>query len=126
MCDGLFVQTKHKFLTWLLVHRKLLTADNQAARNWPCNLICVSVMCDGQPVSQKQEHMCLHCSIAMQVWWSECPTHARKGAPAASAHATGGRLRRRLHLWQSALIRGEDDSTDVRISASPVANAHPE
>jgi len=32
---------KHKFFAWLLVQCKILTADKLAARQWPCNQICV-------------------------------------------------------------------------------------
>ena len=55
---------KHKFFAWLLVQCKILTADKLAARQWPCNQICV--LCN-----QEQEtaaHLILHCSFALSVW----------------------------------------------------------
>ena len=55
---------KHKFFAWLLVQCEILTADKLAARQWPCNQICV--LCN-----QEQEtaaHLILHCSFALSVW----------------------------------------------------------
>ena len=52
------------FFAWLLVQCKILTADKLAARQWPCNQICV--LCN-----QEQEtaaHLILHCSFALSVW----------------------------------------------------------
>jgi hypothetical protein len=35
---------KDRFFAWLLVQRKILTADKLLARNWPCNPMCP--LCD--------------------------------------------------------------------------------
>jgi hypothetical protein len=63
---------KHRFFAWLLVQRKILTADKLLARNWPCDPICL--LCNQQPVTA--EHLCLHCIFAQEVWllvaqWSQ-------------------------------------------------------
>ena len=55
---------KHKFFTWLLVQEKLLTADKQQARNWPCNPVCS--LCSNHP--ETATHLCLHCPFAVEVW----------------------------------------------------------
>jgi hypothetical protein len=63
---------KHRFFTWLLVQRKILTADKLLARNWPCNSVCP--LCDQE--AETAEHLCLQCVFAQEVWllvaaWSE-------------------------------------------------------
>jgi len=55
---------KHKFFSWLLVQEKLLTADKLQARNWQCNPLCS--LCGCMP--ETEEHLCLHCPFAIQVW----------------------------------------------------------
>jgi hypothetical protein len=58
------VEGKHKFLTWLLVQEKLLTADKIQARNWQCNPSCA--LCNAE--QETAVHLCLHCSFVMQIW----------------------------------------------------------
>lgn len=58
------VEGKHRFFAWLMVQKKLLTADNMQSRNWPCNPICS--LCDQE--QETGEHLCLHCVFAQEVW----------------------------------------------------------
>jgi hypothetical protein len=36
---------KCRFFSWLVMHDRVLTADNMAAKNWPCNPICSLCYC---------------------------------------------------------------------------------
>jgi hypothetical protein len=63
---------KRRLFAWLLIQCKIMTADRLAARNIPCNLVCV--LCDQLPESAA--HLCLDCVYARQVWelvfvWTE-------------------------------------------------------
>jgi hypothetical protein len=58
------VEGKHRFFAWLMVQRKILTADKLLARNWPCDPICQ--LCDHE--LESAEHLCLQCVYAQQVW----------------------------------------------------------
>jgi hypothetical protein len=63
---------KHRFFAWLLVQRKILTADKLLARNWPCNPMCP--LCDQE--DETARHLCLQCVFAQEVWvlvaaWSD-------------------------------------------------------
>ncbi|CAO2206826.1 unnamed protein product [Urochloa humidicola] len=55
---------KHRFFAWLLIQRKLLTADNLMKRNWPCSPVCA--LCD--QTLEDADHLCLHCVYAQEVW----------------------------------------------------------
>jgi hypothetical protein len=70
------VESKHRFFAWLLVQRKILTADKLLARNWPCNPMCP--LCDQE--NETTDHLCLHCIFAQEVWvlvaeWSDGAVH---------------------------------------------------
>jgi hypothetical protein len=54
------VESKHRFFAWLLVQRKMLTADKLLARNWPCNPMCP--LCGLE--NETTDHLCLHCVFA--------------------------------------------------------------
>jgi hypothetical protein len=63
---------KHRFFAWLMIQRKLLTADKLLTRNWPCNSTCT--LCDQEP--ETGDHVLLHCGFAQEVWvlaahWTE-------------------------------------------------------
>jgi hypothetical protein len=52
------------FFAWLLVQRKILTADKLLARSWPCQPVCS--LCDQE--FESADHLCLQCVYAQEVW----------------------------------------------------------
>jgi hypothetical protein len=63
---------KHKFFGWLLLQRKILTADKLLIRNWPCNPVCI--FCDQE--LETAVHLCFTASTQggldpgfKLVWW---------------------------------------------------------
>jgi hypothetical protein len=36
---------KCKFFAWLMMHDRVLTADNMMKKNWPCDLDCSLCLC---------------------------------------------------------------------------------
>jgi hypothetical protein len=70
------VESKHRFFAWLLVQRKILTADKLLAKNCPCNPMCP--LCDQE--NETTDHLCLHCVFVQEVWvlvaeWSDDAVH---------------------------------------------------
>jgi hypothetical protein len=57
-------ENKCKVFTWILIHGKLLTADNLQKRGWPHQEHCV--LCNG-PL-ETGLHLCLCCPYAKAVW----------------------------------------------------------
>jgi hypothetical protein len=57
-------ENKCKVFTWILIHGKVLTADNLQRRGWPHQDHCA--LCNG-PL-ETGLHLCLHCPFAMAVW----------------------------------------------------------
>jgi hypothetical protein len=55
---------KHRFFAWLVVQRKILTADKLLARNWPCDPNCA--LCEQAP--ETVPHLILQCVFAREVW----------------------------------------------------------
>jgi hypothetical protein len=58
------VENKCKVFTWILIHGKVLIADNLRRRGWPHQ--DHSALCNG-PL-ETGLHLCLHCPFAMAVW----------------------------------------------------------
>jgi len=58
------VENKCKVFVWILIHGKLLTADNLVKRGWPHEEKCV--LCNG-PL-ETGLHLCLCCSFAKAIW----------------------------------------------------------
>jgi hypothetical protein len=58
------VEEKHHFFAWLLLHSKVLTADNMMIHNWPCNQTCG--LCD--QAFETARHISIQCVFAQQVW----------------------------------------------------------
>lgn len=52
------------FFGWLVMHNKVLTADNMAKRNWPCNLSCVLCYCQHETTA----HMLTKCNFTEATW----------------------------------------------------------
>ena len=72
-------ENKCKVFTWILIHGKLLTADNLQKRGWPHQEHCV--LCDG-PL-ETGLHLCLCCPYTKAVWrqilaWEHCDTALRQ------------------------------------------------
>ena len=57
-------ENKCKVFTWILIHEKLLTADNLQKRDWPHQDHCA--LCNG-PL-ETGLHLCLCCPFAKAVW----------------------------------------------------------
>jgi hypothetical protein len=53
-----------RFFAWTLMHRKILTANNLAKRNWPNDPICK--LCGTEP--ETPNHLCKDCHFTQQVW----------------------------------------------------------
>jgi hypothetical protein len=96
---------KHRFFMWLLVHEKILTADNLRIKGIQCDPICA--LCDQVP--ETAEHLCLHCVFAKEVWlhvqhWSQDLVTA----PRSGAHL--------LQWWNDAATSKPKDLRPRRIS----------
>lgn len=57
-------EQKGKTFAWILLQRKILTANNLARRNWPHDPICK--LCNGTP--ETPTHLCKNCPYTAQVW----------------------------------------------------------
>lgn len=94
LCLGAKTESKHHFFAWLLVQKKILTADKFLARNWSCNLTCS--LCDQE--AETAEHLCLQYVFAHEVWvlvavW--CHDHDAVRVP--------DRLQTMEHWWNTGL-----------------------
>ena len=58
-----YAEPKCKFFAWLVVHRKIRTAENLALRGWPHDPICK--LCRIQP--ETVQHLCHECSFTRAV-----------------------------------------------------------
>jgi hypothetical protein len=57
-------EPKCGFFAWMLLHKKILTANNLIKRNWPNDLICK--LCGTDP--EMPTHLCKDCVLTKQVW----------------------------------------------------------
>jgi len=57
-------EPKCRFFAWTLLHKKILTANNLAKRNWPNDPICK--LCGIDP--ETPTHLCKDCIFTKQVW----------------------------------------------------------
>ena len=57
-------EPKCKFFAWILLHRKILTANNLAKRGWSHDPLCK--LCNTTPETPK--HLCKDCSYTCAVW----------------------------------------------------------
>ena len=60
-----FAEGKVKFFAWVLLQRKILTADLLSARHWQGPATCP--LCDQEP--ETACHLCLQCYFAREVWF---------------------------------------------------------
>lgn len=57
-------EPKCKFFAWLLLHQKILTANNLAKRGWPNDPICK--LCQAE--NETPQHLGKDCSFTKEVW----------------------------------------------------------
>lgn len=57
-------ETKCRFFAWLVLHNIMLTADNMAKRNWPCNMICS--LCHSQ--QETTANITTECDYTKETW----------------------------------------------------------
>ncbi|KAF8678989.1 hypothetical protein HU200_046153 [Digitaria exilis] len=65
---GAMAEGKHRIFSWLLVQRKILTADLLLQRIWPCNPVCP--LCDQE--QESATHSALRCVFTKEVWSRVC------------------------------------------------------
>ena len=58
------VEPKCRFFAWLVLHGKVLTADNLAIRGWPHDPTCQ--LCFGAP--ETANHLCKECPYTIAIW----------------------------------------------------------
>lgn len=54
-------QSKQRFLGWLVLHQRTLTAENLLIRHWPCQWICH--LC-----SSAFHHLFRDCAVTRRIW----------------------------------------------------------
>jgi hypothetical protein len=57
-------EPKCKFYAWLVMHERVLTADNLLKRNWPCNEYCSLYYC----LHETTEHLLIQYNYIEVVW----------------------------------------------------------
>jgi hypothetical protein len=57
------VEPKCRIFAWILLHHKILTANNLAKRGWPHDPICQ--LCNSAP--ETPTHLCLNCPFSRNV-----------------------------------------------------------
>lgn len=57
-------EPKCRFFAWLVLHNRVLTADNMAKRNWPCNTTCS--LCQSQ--QETTAHITTECDFTKETW----------------------------------------------------------
>ena len=58
------VLPKQKFLGWLILHHKVLTAENMLIRHWECDWICP--LCRGE--FEDTDHLFRQCDFLKETW----------------------------------------------------------
>jgi hypothetical protein len=59
-----FVEPKVKFVLWLVLHDKILTADNMLKKHSPCNQTCSLCFC----MEETTAHLLTHCNFSEAAW----------------------------------------------------------
>lgn len=57
-------EPKCRFFGWLVLHNKVLTADNMIKRNWPCNQTCTLCYCQ----QETAPHILMKCYYTEATW----------------------------------------------------------
>jgi hypothetical protein len=53
-----------KFFAWLVLHDRVLTAENMAKKKWPCNLFCTLCLC----INETTSHLLTQCNYTEATW----------------------------------------------------------
>jgi hypothetical protein len=59
-----FQNTNAIFFAWLMLHNRVLTADNMLRQNWPCDQLCSFCLCS---METTQDILC-ECNFVEAVW----------------------------------------------------------
>jgi hypothetical protein len=59
-----FAEPKCKFFAWLVMHDKVLTADNMLKRNWECNYNCSLCLY----LHETTQHLLTQCNFIEAAW----------------------------------------------------------
>jgi hypothetical protein len=57
-------EPKCRLFGWLVMHDRVLTTDNMARRNWPCNLVCPLCYC----LPETTPHLLSQCNFVEASW----------------------------------------------------------
>jgi hypothetical protein len=57
-------EPKCRFFGWLVLHDRVLTANNMIKRNWPCNYNCFLCLC----MHESTEHILTQCNYTEAAW----------------------------------------------------------
>lgn len=128
-------EPKHRFFGWLILHQRILTAENLLLRHWPCDWIC-SLCTDA---FEDANHLAKECSFTNTVWSQVCSWLDIMQTPnqlqdanilewwTSIIHSTYGRRRRKLigalliTWWQVWLERNRRIFHQKQLSATQVA-----
>jgi hypothetical protein len=59
-----YSEPKYKFFSWLLLHDRVLSADNMVKINWPCNPLCPLCYC----LPEATSHLLTQCNFVEATW----------------------------------------------------------
>jgi hypothetical protein len=57
-------EPRSKFFSWLVMHNKVLTADNMLKKSWPCNPKCALCFC----MEETTSHLLTECNFTEATW----------------------------------------------------------
>jgi hypothetical protein len=91
-------EPKCKFFVWLVLHNKILTADNMAKKNWNCNPTCALCYC----MLETADHLMTKCNYSEALWQTLAPKHSLPSYNCLSP--LGGPVDWVLHLCSSGVV----------------------
>jgi hypothetical protein len=104
------IEPKCKFFAWLVLHGKILTADNTLKRNWACNHSCSLCLC----MNETSDHLILGCNFSEAVWnvvaarfqlpgYHDLPIRQGPGACVTAIISTGSKKEKQQKLGANFL-----------------------
>jgi hypothetical protein len=57
-------ESKCTFFAWLVLHDRVLTPENMAKKNWPCNSFCTLCLC----INETTSHLLTQCNYTEATW----------------------------------------------------------